>query len=224
MTAARVISRERSRELDRRAVEDYGMTGVMLMENAGRGTADVLCSQAIDGPVVIVCGRGNNGGDGFVIARHLDLRGYEVRVILLDEPATLRGDAALNYRVVENSQIPLVRWRLEMPALELRDATWIVDAILGTGATESPREPYSTAIQQLNASGVPILAVDIPSGLDCETGTAGHPTIRAQLTCTFVAAKPGLLVKHATPFVGELHVVDIGAPRKLVEALVHSVA
>ncbi len=198
------------------------MTGVMLMENAGRGTTDVLCGLGVGGPVVIVCGRGNNGGDGFVVARHLDLRGHEVRVVLLDDPSGLRGDAAINFRVIEKSAIPLMRWDTQLLASALRDAAWIVDAMLGTGAMGDPREPYSTVITTLNESGVPILAVDVPSGLDCETGTAGKPTIRAQHTCTFVAAKPGLLVANAAAYVGELHVVDIGAPRQLVEALVHN--
>ncbi len=198
------------------------MTGVMLMENAGRGTTDVLCRLGVGGPVVIVCGRGNNGGDGFVIARHLDLRGYEVRVALLDDPSGLRGDAATNYRVIEKSAIPLMRCGPQLLASALRDAAWIVDAMLGTGAMGDPREPYGTVITMLNESGVPILAVDVPSGLDCETGTAGEPTIRAQHTCTFVAPKPGLLVANSTPYVGELHVVDIGAPRRLVNAFVRT--
>lgn len=214
------ITRENSRELDRRAIEEYGMTGVMLMENAGRGTTDVLCGLGVSGPVVIVCGRGNNGGDGFVIARHLDLRGYEVRVVLLEDPKLLRGDAALNFGVLEKSGVPIVCWDLKVLSTALHDAAWVVDAMLGTGATGNPREPVSTVITELNESGLPILAVDLPSGLDCETGTAGEPTIRARHTCTFVAAKPGLLLPAAAPYVGELHVVDIGAPRKLVEELV----
>lgn len=217
MVRTRIITRERSRELDRRAVEEYGMTGVMLMENAGRGTTDVLCRLGVSGPVVVVCGRGNNSGDGFVIARHLDLRGYEVRVVVLHDLSELRGDAAINYRVIEKSAIPILPWDSKVLGTALPDAAWIVDAMLGTGATGDPREPYSTAIQALHESGVPILAVDVPSGLDCETGSPGEPTIRARHTCTFVAAKPGLLVANAAAYVGELHVVDIGAPRKLVE-------
>jgi NAD(P)H-hydrate epimerase len=217
MNKPRVISRERSRQLDRRAVEEYGMTGVMLMENAGRGTTDILCQLGVAGPVVVVCGRGNNGGDGFVIARHLDLRGYEVRVVLLDDTGVLQGDAAINYQVLAKSDVPIVCWDLKVLSTALHGAGWIVDAMLGTGATGNPREPFSTVITELNESGIPILAVDIPSGLDCETGTPGKPTIRAKHTCTFVAAKPGLLVPTAAPYVGTLHVVDIGAPRKLVE-------
>lgn len=220
MSVPRTITTEQSRELDRRAVEELGMTGVMLMENAGRGTADVLCELGIDGPVVIACGRGNNGGDGFVIARHLDLRGHEVRVVMSDDPGALRGDAALNYHVLEKCDVPIVRWDLKVLSSALRDACWIVDALLGTGATGNPREPLATAIRELNGAAIPILAVDVPSGLDCQTGSPGEPTIRAMHTCTFVAAKPGLIVASAAPYVGELHVVDIGAPRKLVEEFV----
>src|SRR5690606_4355631 len=123
--------RAHSRELDRRAVEEYGMTGVMLMENAGRGAADVLCGLGIHGPVAIVCGRGNNGGDGFVIARHLDLRGHKVRVVLLGDPSALRGDAAINYHVLEKSGVPIVCWDLKVLGTALRGANWIVDAMLG---------------------------------------------------------------------------------------------
>lgn len=198
------------------------MTGAMLMENAGRGTADVLCRLGISGPVIIVCGKGNNGGDGFVIARHLDLRGYQVRVVLLDDPDSLRGDAALNYRVLSKSDVPIERVNLATFAPRLPGASWIVDAILGTGAQGEPREPYATAIEQINASGVPILAVDVPSGLDCDTGQPAQHTIRAQHTCTFVAAKPGFLNVPAKAYVGELHICDIGVPRTLVEDILRA--
>lgn len=219
MNATRIITRECSRELDRRAVEEFGMTGVMLMENAGRGTTDVLCALGIKGPVVVVCGRGNNGGDGYVIARHLDLRGHEVRVVLLDDPATLRGDAALNFQVLQKSGVSIAAWKKGSSTTELSQAAWLVDAILGTGASGEPREPYASAIDAMNLSGASILAVDIPSGLDCETGIAAKHTIRAAHTCTFVAAKPGMLQPSAASYIGRLHVVDIGAPRVLVEQL-----
>jgi NAD(P)H-hydrate epimerase len=218
----KTISRVQARELDRRAVVEFGMTGAMLMENAGRGTADVLCRLGISGPVVIVCGKGNNGGDGFVIARHLDLRGHQVRVVLLDDPDSFRGDAALNYHVLSKSDVSIARAAAAALGATLQDAAWIVDAILGTGAIGEPREPYATAIDQLNASGVPILAVDVPSGFDCDTGQPAVHTIRAQHTCTFVAAKPGFLMPPAKPYVGELHICDIGAPRKLVQEILQA--
>jgi NAD(P)H-hydrate epimerase len=218
------ISRDQARELDRRAVVDYGMASIVLMENAGRGVADRLCQLGIAGPVFICCGGGNNGGDGFVVARHLDLRGYEVRVLLLGDPAKLGGDAAATFQIIERSGLRIVRADDATLERELADASWIVDALLGTGASGEPRPPMARAIDLVNASGRPILAVDVPSGLDCDTGRPSSHTIKAAHTCTFVAAKPGFLLPEAAPYVGVLHVLDIGAPRKLVDEILTAAA
>jgi NAD(P)H-hydrate epimerase len=214
------LARSQVREIDRRAIQEYGISGLVLMENAGRGTADVMCgllgSEHSDRKkVVIVCGKGNNGGDGFVIARHLDLRGITVRVLMLADPKDLTGDAATNFRIIEKAGLRIVPFAES----ELAGATWLVDAILGTGAIGEPKSPLAEAIDAMNASGVPILAVDLPSGLDCDTGAAAKHTIRAAHTCTFVAAKPGFFAAGAQQYVGQLHVLDIGAPRKLVEEI-----
>src|SRR5438128_738741 len=116
MQALPALSREQVREVDRRAIAEYGMSGLVLMENAGRGCVDVLCEQAElhrgrslqdGGAVAIICGKGNNAGDGFVIARHLDLRGVSVKVVLLGAPDELRGDAAANYKIIERMKLPL---------------------------------------------------------------------------------------------------------------------
>ncbi len=210
------ITRQQARELDRRAVEVYGMASIMLMENAGRGVADRLVALGIDGPIVICAGGGNNGGDGFVVARHLDLRGFSVRVVLLADPEGLHGDAALNFHVLKHSGVPIVRPDVEELAGELAGCAWIVDALLGTGARGEPRAPFDRAIEAINASGVPTLAVDLPSGLDCDTGRPAMHTIRARHTCTFVAAKPGFYIAGAEQYTGTVHVCDIGAPRRLV--------
>jgi NAD(P)H-hydrate epimerase len=218
----RVLSRKQVREVDRRAVSEYGMTGLVLMENAGRGVTDVLCSLGIAGRVMICCGKGNNAGDGFVIARHLDLRGFEVSVCLFSDPAELRGDAAANYAILENCRVPIqaITTNVETALNEqLAGAAWIVDALLGTGAVGEPREPFRTAIDELNRSGVPIFAVDLPSGLDCDAGVIGPNTIRASHTATFVAAKPGFFIGPAADYVGQLHVLDIGAPRRLIDQI-----
>src|SRR4051812_36735642 len=103
----RPLSRAEVREVDRRAIDDYGMSGLVLMENAGRGCADVLCQIGCRGPVTIVCGKGNNAGDGFVIARHLDLRGIAVKAILLGSSSQLRGDAAVNYKILARSGVTI---------------------------------------------------------------------------------------------------------------------
>src|SRR5262245_41279353 len=136
------LSRDQVRSIDRRAIDEYGLSGLVLMENAGRGCADVLCQLGCRGPVAIVCGKGNNAGDGFVIARHLDLRRIAVKVLLLGSPDELRGDAAANYAVIAKSQLTIIdlssRWDAARFAAELAGAEWIVDALLGTGATGTP--------------------------------------------------------------------------------------
>ncbi len=116
------LSREQARQLDRRAIDEFGVPGVVLMENAGRGVADCLCRLGIGGPVVVCAGAGNNGGDGFVVARHLDLRGYAARVLLFSDPARLAGDAAMNYRILEASGLPIQRFDLVDLAAELAGA------------------------------------------------------------------------------------------------------
>jgi NAD(P)H-hydrate epimerase len=190
------------------------------MENAGRGCADLLCQQGIDGPVVICCGKGNNGGDGFVIARHLDLRGYDVRVLLFCDPADLSGDAAANYKTIEAAGLPIgccpeidyESWLQE----QFAGADWIIDALLGTGARGEPRPPLDLVLRQINAHAAKKLAIDLPSGLDCDTGKCAASTFRADHTCTFVTAKAGFRATDARAFLGVVHVVDIGVPRKLL--------
>jgi NAD(P)H-hydrate epimerase len=223
-----VLTRSQVRSVDQRAIDDYGMSGLVLMENAGRGCVDELISLGVSGPVVIACGKGNNGGDGFVIARHLDNRGFEVRVLHFGDAVELKGDALANYNILVSAAVPIEQFAgtpLDADALErihscLASANLIVDALLGTGATGAPREPLATAIRLINDAAAPKLAIDIPSGLDCDSGEAANPTVIADHTCTFVAMKPGLLSPSAARYCGTLHVIDIGVPRKLVAEIV----
>lgn len=236
--AIKVLSTALIRQLDERAVHDYSVPSIVLMENAGRGAAETLLRLGIGGPVVICCGPGNNGGDGLVVARHLDLRGVAVKVFVCIGPQRvsqagikedavpkagalgLSADAATNYEIVRRSGIPLeVVCSADRLVAELPRASWIVDALLGTGSHGEPRPPLDAVIAAINAAGMPVLAIDLPSGLDAETGQPAKNTIRARHTCTFVAAKPGFLAAGAAEFTGELHVIDIGAPRKLVEEM-----
>jgi NAD(P)H-hydrate epimerase len=219
----RPLGRAEIREVDRRAIAEFGMSGLVLMENAGRGCVDVLCQLGCRGPVVVVCGKGNNAGDGFVIARHLDLRGVDLKVVLLSPPDELRGDAAANYHIIERSGLRIIdlSGHFSSAALEreIGDAEWIVDALLGTGATGAPRPPFDAAIREMNAADSRRLAVDLPSGLDCDTGEPADPTFRADHTCTFVAPKIGFSNPRGAAYLGQVHVLDIGAPRQLVEAI-----
>jgi NAD(P)H-hydrate epimerase len=222
--SALTLTREQSRLVDHLAIDQYGMTGLVLMENAGRSVADVLCSLGMAGPVVICCGKGNNAGDGFVIARHLDLRGHAVRVLLWAEAAELIGDAAANFNILQKTEMPIEIFGNRHDAARLEEllsgAAWIVDGLLGTGARGEPRPPFDAVIDQLNAAAAPKLAIDVPSGLDCDTGLPSRHTICAAETCTFVTAKPGFLIPAALPYVGRLHVLDIGQPRGLVERII----
>jgi NAD(P)H-hydrate epimerase len=203
------LTRDQVRALDRRAAEEFGVPGVVLMENAGRGAAEVLLSLGARGPVLVCCGKGNNGGDGLVIARHLDNRGLLVRVLLFAKPEELTGDAAINFTIIQRSRVP---WEVRnCPPLDA--AEWIVDALFGTGLAGAVRPPFDGVIAAINASGAKVLAVDIPSGLDCDTGEPLGPTVRADHTVTFVAAKKGFENPASQQWVGAIHVVDIGAPR-----------
>lgn len=216
------LNREQARELDRRATVEFGVPSIVLMENAGRGVADKLFEFGVTGPIAVCCGKGNNGGDGFVLARHLDLRRAAVKVLLWAEAAELTGDAAVNFSILEKSGVPIEVFgkthdiaRLET---QLDRAGQIVDCLLGTGAVGDPRPPLDGVIEHLNSHHAPKIAVDLPSGLDCDTGRASRTTIRAAHTCSFVAPKPGFFAPGADAYTGAIHVLDIGAPRKLVEA------
>jgi NAD(P)H-hydrate epimerase len=227
------LTRQQAREIDSIATGRYGIPGIVLMENAGRGVVDVLlgvdpglAEQARS--VVILCGKGNNAGDGLVIARHLEIRGVSAQVLLLASPTELRGDARTNYEILVHADVPMIDLSAvaDLPATlanETSDVRWIVDALLGTGARGEPREPLATAIRWMNLQPARRLAVDVPSGLDCDTGQAAVATVRADHTCTFVAPKIGFRMPAAGKFLGQQHVVSIGLPQRLIlEALLSS--
>jgi NAD(P)H-hydrate epimerase len=210
------LTRAESRAIDEWAIQSLGIPCIVLMENAGRGVVDALleCDPEVRS-VCILCGKGNNGGDGFVIARHLAIRGAKVRVALVAPPAELTGDALTNYQILTRSGLAVADLSQvdDLPHLLdawAGDAEWLVDALLGTGARGEPREPYRTAIAWMNGKPCRRLAVDLPSGLDCDTGTAAAATVRADLTCTFVARKAGFAHPAAQESLGEVRVVGIG--------------
>lgn len=217
------MSRDEVRDVDRRAIEEFGLPGVVLMENAGRGCVDWLVELGVSGRVVICAGRGNNGGDGFVIARHLENRGINVLVLLFADPDALRGDAEINWRVLERAGTPVrvikdaatdAGWQTEVAS-----ADWIIDSLLGTGTRGSLREPFPAIITAINNAPGRVLAIDLPSGLDCDTGepvdAASPLAVNADCTATFVARKQGFENPAAAAFTGEVRVIDIGVPLAL---------
>jgi NAD(P)H-hydrate epimerase len=208
------LTRAQVRAFDKHAIEQLGIPSVVLMENAGRGVAQVLHALGIRGPVVIACGKGNNGGDGLVIARHLANAGCDVSVLLFARPDDLSPDAAIQWNIVQKMRLPahLASQPLDEVTLAATFATaeWIVDALFGTGLTGPVRSPFDRIITLINGSPARVLAVDIPSGLDADTGEPLGPTIRAEHTVTFVAPKLGFRNPAAAAFTGQVHVADIG--------------
>ena len=231
----RSLTREQVRAVDLQAIGDYSLPGIVLMENAGRNAAHLLHALAsaatFPAPwrVTIACGRGTNGGDGFVMARHLENLGAEIKILLASDPSVYRGDAAINHAVAVRAGIainqlesaPVSEW-----SAALAGSDWIVDALLGTGSSGAPRGAVATAIRAINLARHPhghspprkIFAVDIPSGLDCDTGLAAGECLRADVTATFVARKIGFDAPGAAAFTGAVHVLDIGVPRRLLVA------
>jgi NAD(P)H-hydrate epimerase len=223
MMIPRSMSRDEVRDVDRRAIEEYGMPGIVLMENAGRGVAELMVSLGVSGTVVICAGKGNNGGDGFVIARHLENHGLNVTALLFADSGQLQGDAAINYNIVVKAETPMIvlgdTFDVEWLEQQLVEADWVVDALLGTGTRGEIREPYVTIINRINSTPAKVFAVDLPSGLDCDTGEPLDPCVRADYTATFVARKVGFDRPVSQEWTGTVHVIDIGVPRALLESL-----
>jgi NAD(P)H-hydrate epimerase len=209
------LSRAQVRELDRRASADYGVPGLTLMENAGRGAAATLLGLGVHGPVLIVCGKGNNGGDGLVMARHLAQWEVDVKVLLVAGIDELSVDAAANWQAVEKMRLPVLADANPddaVFAVELARHEWVVDALFGTGLQGPVRAPFDRLIGAINAGPARVFAVDIPSGLDCDTGAPLGATVRAEHTATFVGPKAGYANPAARAWTGLVHVVDIGVP------------
>ena len=223
-----VLSREEVRNCDRVAIERYGINGLVLMENAGSAAARWVLQQirGIDQPeVCIVAGPGNNGGDGFVVARHLYNAGVTVHLLLFGTRERFRGDALANLVVLENMGAPIeqiAELDAEGVSAALRTAAAkaeiVVDALLGTGTAGPPREPIRTAIRVINQLSKRVLALDIPSGLDCDSGERLGSAVRAEHTVTFAAMKKGFLNLAAAEFTGTIEVASIGIDARLLRA------
>lgn len=216
----RGISRESAREVDRRASEELRIPSICLMENASRNAAEAAIQLGLEptSRVVCVAGPGNNGGDAFGVARHLAIAGFSVHVAILDSRSGRHpaGDAGINFSIVEAMALPLTRLSgagagAQLGAL-LEGATLAVDGLFGTGLDRALEGPAAACVLALNASGVRVLALDVPSGLDCDTGLPLGPCVRATRTVTFVAAKLGFAQPGTAEWTGEVVVAGIGAP------------
>jgi len=215
-----VFTAEEMRRLDRRAIAELGIPGATLMENAGAGAAREI--RAAFGPlrnkkVVVLCGKGNNGGDGFVVARHLARGGASVRVFLVGAAREVKGDAGAKLselRRARGARLTEVTREDEFEEAEraLAKCDLVVDALLGTGLTGPAEGSMARAIRAINASGRPVVALDLPSGLSADAGALLGPTVAARLTTTFAGLKRGLLLYPGAAQAGEVRVVPIGIP------------
>lgn len=213
------ITTDQMREVDRAMIEDFGIELIQMMENAGRALA-LLAREHLGGSpagrtVLVLAGRGNNGGGGLVAARRLAIWGAGVFVILTDAPDRFDGVPAHQLSILQAMQIPLYVAPVDTPP----PADIILDALIGYGLRGAPREPAATLIHQANAGGVPIIALDTPSGLDTTTGQVFEPAIHAHATLTLALPKIGLLTEVAQTVVGQLFLADISVPRLLYQRM-----
>ena len=216
----KIVTAQQMRELDRAAIEDRGVPGLTLMENAGRAVAEAtarLASTQRRRPIAVICGHGNNGGDGFVAARHLREQGHEVSVFLAAEHAEVTGDAQANLLRLREAGIKCIEVKDPGPvANACRGASVVVDALLGTGLTGKVRGLPGKLIEAVNECGTPVLAVDVPSGLDADTGEPLGLAVRAVETVTMGLPKLGLFLYPGVDYAGRVQVANIGFPADLM--------
>ncbi len=215
-----VMSRSEVRRFDAWVINELGIPGIVLMENAGRSCAELIIDKLadIDNPkVCIFCGTGNNGGDGYVIARHLAGAAIATNVVICGDKARIKGDALANLKIIEGLKLPI--GQLEMTPGQIagrvkefaRGSDILVDALFGTGLKGELTAPYPELINAINTCNLPVVAVDIPSGLDCDTGRPLGEAIKAVDTVTFVAVKKGFVAgADSINYTGQIHIASIG--------------
>jgi NAD(P)H-hydrate epimerase len=233
MQMAYNLTLDQIRLVDRVAIEQFGISGLLLMENAGRGAADFIADHTSEeSSYVILCGTGNNGGDGLVIARHLHALGRHVTVLLAGNRERISHDCFVNLSILEKTTIPIL-WcdenfqsESEQSVLNaetlnrISNADVVIDALLGTGAKGAPRGSAALLIEAANASHAKKFAIDVPSGMNTETGELGTPTFIADFTITFVAEKPCFQLSHSKNATGTIVVLPIGIPPEVIDQVV----
>jgi hydroxyethylthiazole kinase-like uncharacterized protein yjeF len=222
----RVLNAAQMREADRRTIDEIGIPSLVLMENAGRqavAAMEAMFSDLLERQIAVLCGRGNNGGDGFVIARTLVQRGADVSVFLLGRVADVRGDARTNLEILGRLGLTVVEvadsqaWELHFT--EVSDCSLIVDAIFGTGLNAPVAGLIESVIADVNASGIPVVAIDLPSGLSADTPDSVGPSIDACLTVTLGAPKLPLVLPPGETHAGDIVIADIGIPNEIFDAV-----
>lgn len=218
----KVVTGETMQLMDRRTIDEFGVPGLTLMENAGRGCVDAIVAQFGSSQrrkAVIVAGKGNNGGDGYVIARLLKERGWEAHTFVVARREDITGDAAANLARLDDAFVTFcpLAGGLTPYAAELRGAAVIVDALFGVGLKSAVAGPYAEAVGLMNESGRPVVAVDIPSGVHAGSGKTMGAAVMAHMTVTFAAAKLGHILYPGADYTGTLIIADIGVPPKVLD-------
>jgi hydroxyethylthiazole kinase-like uncharacterized protein yjeF len=210
-----LLTSEQMRALDAHAINTIGIPGIVLMENAARAVLETIEQRYGDvesQSVAVVCGPGNNGGDGFAIARQLSLRGADVDVYFLGDEKQIKGDALTNYLLLEPLGIAVIQWAGEGEGISLSEYELIVDAIFGTGTTRAPEGIYRQAIEAINESSAQVIAVDVPSGVDASSGKVPGMAVEADVTVTFQQVKCGLVLPPGRDYAGDLIASPISIP------------
>src|SRR5258706_12728981 len=222
----RVLNAAQMKEADRRTIEDIGIPSLVLMENAGRqavAAMEAMYGDLLERQVAVLCGRGNNGGDGFVVARTLLQRGVDVSVFLIGRVAEVRGDARTNLEILGHLGLTVVEisdsqaWELHFS--EIGDCTLIVDAIFGTGLNAPLSGLLETVVADVNGSGISIVSIDLPSGLSADSHEPIGDSIEAGLTVTLAAPKLPLVLPPAEMRAGDIVIADIGIPSDVIDGL-----
>ncbi len=220
----KVLTASQMQEVDRRTIEDVGIPGIVLMDNAGRAVADAIRAKFAEGrtkSALVLAGKGNNGGDGYVVARYLIDGGWQVQTLVMAERSAISGDALVALGALENSggevHFAADAERLEAFLECAAEPGVLVDAMFGTGLSKPIKGHCKVVIDWLNRQGSPVVAVDIPSGVDASTGRVPGVAVEADLTVTFAFPKVGLVSYPGAGLAGELMVVDIGVPANIKE-------
>jgi ADP-dependent NAD(P)H-hydrate dehydratase / NAD(P)H-hydrate epimerase len=222
----RVLNTAQMRDADRRTIEEIGIPSLVLMENAGRqvvAAIEAMHGELLEEPVAVLCGHGNNGGDGFVVARTLAQRGVEVSVFLIGRVADVRGDARTNLDILGRLGVTVVEiadgqaWELHFS--EVRDCSLIVDAIFGTGLNAPVSGLIESVVADVNASGITVVSVDLPSGMSADSADPIGPSIEADTTVTLGAPKLPLVLPPGETNAGDIVIADIGIPAEVMDGL-----
>lgn len=210
----KLASREIVREIDRASIDEFGIPGLILMENAGRAVAKVVLQEFPEAKkIAIFAGGGNNGGDGFVVARHLIGAGFDVITYLVSDPKKYKGDALTNLEALHKIGGKMVE--VKGSVSEYKQADLIIDALFGTGLDREIKGFYREVIEFINSQPIPRLAIDLPSGLDSDTGFPLGVSVKADVTVTFVIPKLGLAIYPGIDYAGKVYLVDITTPNVL---------